>query len=166
MLTGRRFEKRDVTSSPCRTIRPSSGTSKPAIILSVVVLPQPLGPRSEKNSPSWIESVTSRTASCLPKRLLTPSRAIATLRSSGMRVESKPLCARSLFASGGSRVGLRRAEADSSARSALRPGGGLARRRGYPRVCLARHADRIRRAAARALGGQLDDRLGERQPRH
>ena len=81
MLTGRRFEKTDVTSFPCRKMRPSSGTSKPAIIRRVVVFPQPLGPSSEKNSPSRIASVTLRTASALPKRLLTSSRAIATLRS-------------------------------------------------------------------------------------
>ena len=52
MLTGRRFAETVVTSCRCRTMRPSSGTSKPAIIRSVVVLPQPLGPSSEKNSPS------------------------------------------------------------------------------------------------------------------
>ena len=33
------------------TIRPASGRSKPAIIRSVVVFPQPDGPSSEKNSP-------------------------------------------------------------------------------------------------------------------
>ena len=56
MFTGRRFEETVVTSCPCRRMRPSSGTSKPAIIRSVVVLPQPLGPSSEKNSPSPIAS--------------------------------------------------------------------------------------------------------------
>src|SRR5712691_558921 len=89
MLTGRRLGDTDVTSCPFNTMRPSSGTTKPAIIRRVVVLPQPLGPSSEKNSPSPIASVTSCTASTLPKRLLTPARAMATLRSSGMRVESK-----------------------------------------------------------------------------
>ena len=79
MLTGRRFAETDVTSRACKTIRPSSGTSKPAIILSVVVFPQPLGPSSEKNSPSPIDSVTSRTAATVPKPLLTLSRAIATV---------------------------------------------------------------------------------------
>ena len=55
MLTGRRFGDSEVTSWPCSRIRPSSGTSKPAIIRRVVVLPQPLGPSSEKNSPSRID---------------------------------------------------------------------------------------------------------------
>src|SRR5438105_8894326 len=85
MLTGRRFAGTDVTSWPSRTIRPSSGVSKPAIIRSVVVLPQPLGPSSEKNSPSSIARLTSRTAAAFPKRLPTPSSAIATLRSACMR---------------------------------------------------------------------------------
>src|SRR5919202_3884382 len=84
MFTGRRFGATDVTSRPCRTMRPWSGASNPAIIRSVVVLPHPLGPSSEKNSPSAISSVTSWTASTLPKRLLTRSTAIATLRCVGM----------------------------------------------------------------------------------
>src|SRR5438552_7364613 len=79
MLTERRLAETDVTSRACKTILPSSGTSKPAIILSVVVFPQPLGPSSEKNSPSPIDSVTSFTAATVPKPLLTPSRAIATV---------------------------------------------------------------------------------------
>ena len=69
---------RCVTSVPCEHDRPASGVSKPAIIRSVVVLPQPLGPSIEKNSPSAISSVTSSTAVWLPKRLLTPLSAIAT----------------------------------------------------------------------------------------
>src|SRR5712691_7720280 len=97
MLTGRRFGDTDVTSCPCKTMRPSSGTSKPAIIRRVVVLPQPLGPSSEKNSPSAMSSVTSCTASTLPNRLLTLSRAMATLGPSCIRVECKP---------GGHRFGL------------------------------------------------------------
>ena len=39
------------TSSPSSRMRPSVGDSKPAIIRSVVVLPQPEGPSMEKNSP-------------------------------------------------------------------------------------------------------------------
>ena len=37
---------------------PASGTSKPAIMRSVVVLPHPDGPSSEMNSPGWIVSDT------------------------------------------------------------------------------------------------------------
>src|SRR6476659_9237402 len=81
MFTGRRFENTDVTSSPWRRMRPSSGLSKPAIMRSVVVFPQPLGPSIEKNSPSPISSDTSSTATASPKRLLTLSSAIPTLGS-------------------------------------------------------------------------------------
>jgi len=58
----------------------------PPIIRSVVVFPQPLGPRIEKNSPSAISNVTSFTAVCVPNRLLTPVIAIATRPFSGRRV--------------------------------------------------------------------------------
>ncbi len=85
-----REDRRDVLV-PEGSSRPSSGTSNPAIIRSVVVFPHPLGPRSEKNSPSRIASVTSRTASASPKRLLTFSSAIAMLVSSAIPAESNPL---------------------------------------------------------------------------
>ena len=39
-------------SRPVSSTRPASGSSKPAIIRSEVVLPQPDGPSSEKNSPA------------------------------------------------------------------------------------------------------------------
>ena len=51
MLTLRWRGETQVTSSPSRITAPSLGSSKPAIIRSVVVLPQPLGPSIEKNSP-------------------------------------------------------------------------------------------------------------------
>ena len=44
------------------TMRPASGRSNPAIMRSVVVLPHPDGPSSEKNSPLPISSDTSSTA--------------------------------------------------------------------------------------------------------
>src|SRR4051812_13011937 len=78
MLTARLFAETVVTSAPCSTTRPLSGVSNPAIIRRLVVLPQPDGPSIEKNSPSRISSVTSSTAVWLPKRLLTPSSAMAT----------------------------------------------------------------------------------------
>src|SRR5215475_11534602 len=51
-----------VTSAPSRSTRPAVGCSKPAISRSVVVLPQPEGPRSEKNSPLETTRSTSSTA--------------------------------------------------------------------------------------------------------
>ena len=62
MLTGRLSGGSIVTSRPRSTIRPPVGSSKPPIIRRVVVLPQPDGPRSEKNSPAPISSDTSSTA--------------------------------------------------------------------------------------------------------
>ncbi len=48
-----------VTSSPSSRIFPEVGSSSPAIIRSVVVLPQPEGPSMTKNSPSSTVKVES-----------------------------------------------------------------------------------------------------------
>ena len=40
-----------MTSVPASSMRPASGSSKPAMSRSVVVLPEPEGPSSVKNSP-------------------------------------------------------------------------------------------------------------------
>jgi hypothetical protein len=50
------------TSAPSSRIAPSVGVSKPAIILRVVVFPQPDGPSIEKNSPDAMEKSASDTA--------------------------------------------------------------------------------------------------------
>ena len=47
---------------------PAVGAMKPAIIRSVVVLPQPLGPRKVTSSPSAMSSEKSATAVVEPKR--------------------------------------------------------------------------------------------------
>ena len=47
---------------PPMEIRPESGNPKPAIIRSVVVLPQPEGPSRVRNSPGRTSSLTSRAA--------------------------------------------------------------------------------------------------------
>jgi phosphoribosylamine--glycine ligase len=62
MLQRWKASQKNVTSPPCSRILPASGVSNPAIIRSVVVLPQPLGPSIEKNSPAWIEKVAPFTA--------------------------------------------------------------------------------------------------------
>ena len=46
-------------------------SAKPATMRSSVVLPQPEGPSSVKNSPSRISSETSSTARTVPKRACT-----------------------------------------------------------------------------------------------
>src|SRR6516225_4411786 len=86
------------TSLPSINILPLVGSSKPAIIRRVVVLPEPDGPSIEKNSPSYTSRSTPATAttgnvplesttfatrrpwSSSPKRLTTPSRRTATVR--------------------------------------------------------------------------------------
>ena len=69
----RRFTGTRVTSCPPISMRPASGITSPAIALSVVVLPQPDGPRSVTNCPAAISSVTSSTARWAPNALTTPS---------------------------------------------------------------------------------------------
>ena len=54
--------------------RPRVGSSKPPIIRSVVVLPQPDGPSSAKKLPRSISSERSSTATTSSKRFVTPSR--------------------------------------------------------------------------------------------
>src|SRR5215471_13918445 len=53
-------------SVPSRRIFPAVGRSKPAMRRSVVVLPQPEGPSSEKNSPASIETSIPSTAATSP----------------------------------------------------------------------------------------------------
>src|SRR3954451_18271629 len=59
--------RRMVTSSPSSRMRPPVGNSSPAIIRSVVVLPQPDGPSMTKNSPSATTKLESWTAMNDPK---------------------------------------------------------------------------------------------------
>ena len=51
-----------VTSLPPSVTWPALGSMKPATMRRVVVLPQPEGPSSTRNSPSAMPSETSRTA--------------------------------------------------------------------------------------------------------
>ena len=63
-------------SVPSSRISPAVGRSKPAIIRSVVVLPQPDGPSSEKNSPAAIVEVDPVDRDVTSsKRLVRPQRA-------------------------------------------------------------------------------------------
>src|SRR5688500_16632356 len=59
----RRSGGRVVKSCPPMRIRPSVGCTNPAIMRRVVVLPQPEGPRREKNSPSSMRRLRRLTAS-------------------------------------------------------------------------------------------------------
>ena len=71
MFTGRLSDGIPAMSCPSIRIWPSVGNSKPAIMRSNVVLPQPDGPSSTKNSPAMMSRLTLSTAVTLPKRLET-----------------------------------------------------------------------------------------------
>src|SRR5262244_123348 len=71
VLTSRLYGGSSAASLPPIKISPSSGCSKPAISRSEVVLPQPDGPRSDRNSPLCTLSVTASTAVSEPNRLVT-----------------------------------------------------------------------------------------------
>src|SRR5690242_19287361 len=88
MLVGRRLGFSSVTSRPPITNRPRDGLSNPPIILRVVVFPQPLGPRIDRNSPASTARETSRTAEYSPKHF-------STLTSSTERPPPRPLRAHS-----------------------------------------------------------------------
>ena len=59
------------TEAPLMLMSPSDGSSKPAIMRISVVLPQPDGPRIEKNDPLFTLNETLETAVSGPKCLLT-----------------------------------------------------------------------------------------------
>src|SRR4051794_7901516 len=62
-------------------IEPEVGCSKPAIIRREVVLPQPDGPSSDRNSPWYTSRSTSSTATTsVPNRLVTPRNWTSTGR--------------------------------------------------------------------------------------
>jgi hypothetical protein len=58
---------------------PLVGRSKPAMSRSVVVLPEPEGPSSEKNSPGAMVNVMPSTARTSPNRFSTLSSATAAV---------------------------------------------------------------------------------------
>ena len=66
MFTARLSGGSFVTSRPRSSTRPVVGYSNPPTMRSVVVFPQPDGPRSEKNSPATMSSETPSTATTSP----------------------------------------------------------------------------------------------------
>src|SRR5262245_59170 len=62
----RSYGLRRVSSSPASSMTPLVGSSKPAIIIRVVVLPEPLGPRNVRNSPRAISTLMPSTALTCP----------------------------------------------------------------------------------------------------
>lgn len=62
MLVGRWFAATPFMSRPSMRIVPDETSSSPAMVRSKVVLPQPEGPSSEKNSPARISRSMPRSA--------------------------------------------------------------------------------------------------------
>src|SRR5437763_3303713 len=92
MPIGRLLAARCVIFSPSSRILPSLGVSKPATIRKIVVLPQPLGPSSVRNSPCSTARLTWSTAVNRPKLLVISfSSRNATLSSFEQPVGSQPL---------------------------------------------------------------------------
>src|SRR5438552_9068424 len=78
----RALSRRQPRSRPPSSTRPALGESRPAIRLSSVLLPEPLGPRIATKSPAGMRRLTSRTAATdagpPPYCLLTSSSATVT----------------------------------------------------------------------------------------
>jgi hypothetical protein len=72
MLVGRWLGGTVDIGWPSMKISPLVGASKPASMRKSVVLPQPEGPSSEKNSPRPMSKSSSSTACTLPKCFDTP----------------------------------------------------------------------------------------------
>src|SRR5918995_2706143 len=73
-------------------MEPASGRSKPAINLSVVVLPQPLGPSSAVIRPASASRSKAYTARTAPKRLLRPRQLIAAVVVGGVVLVAIGVC--------------------------------------------------------------------------
>ncbi|OGN85390.1 MAG: hypothetical protein A2X23_08400 [Chloroflexi bacterium GWC2_73_18] len=85
MATSRSLGARSLTTrSPMRTV-PAVTSSSPAIMRRAVVLPQPLGPTSTRNSSFSMASERSLTAITSPKRLVTRSKVTVAISSSSIR---------------------------------------------------------------------------------
>ena len=92
----------ELTTRPSMLISPEVGFSKPAIIRSMVVLPQPEGPSRVMNSLSWNTSLNSFRTTTSPKALVTclmvmVDTVIYPLMSACNQMENSPLV--SLFSS-------------------------------------------------------------------
>ena len=73
MARSRFFGATSVTSSPLIRIRPEVTLSSPAVIRSAVVLPQPDGPSSTRNSAGATVRLSSCSTVTAPKDLLIAS---------------------------------------------------------------------------------------------
>src|ERR1043166_7643779 len=75
----RSFGGRSLTTSPPMEMLPEVTSSRPAIMRSVVLLPQPEGPTSTTNSLSAMSRLMLRTAGTSPKLLTTLRNATSAM---------------------------------------------------------------------------------------
>src|SRR4051812_17287266 len=78
-----------VTSLSPISTRPASGATKPAMIRSSVVLPEPDGPSRLVKDPLAKVAVMSSSTVVAPKRLATPARSTSVIGDSGPGKEGK-----------------------------------------------------------------------------
>ena len=91
MLTGRLYGLAYVTSSSPMWMVPSVGSSSPATIRSVVVLPQPDGPSSAKNDPDGMVRDRSSTATKVAEALRDPVQPQVLARGAGLARHQLPI---------------------------------------------------------------------------
>src|SRR5689334_18550770 len=91
MPTLRWFGRSAVTSLPSIRIAPEVGLSNPATIRSTVVLPQPEGPRSDRNSPPSMPRLnpltTTLTPNCLRTSLISRKAMLTPRPTSGLALQ-------------------------------------------------------------------------------
>src|SRR5215831_10062941 len=80
----RRSGGSSVTRCSPKWISPASGSSKPAMVLRVVVFPHPEGPSSAISSPSRTSRSRSSTATTLPKRFVRPLTAMTDIEAADL----------------------------------------------------------------------------------
>src|SRR5580704_5291650 len=124
MLTGRRWGGTAARSSPPSSTRPWSGVSNPARMRSRVVLPQPDGPSSAKNSPGKMSRLSRFTAGVPAKRLETAAK-----RTSGSPAASGPGLGRRLSCDVARSIGYLDAGRPRKVQSEFRPADRWPRRR-------------------------------------
>src|SRR6476659_1804316 len=119
-----------LTSSPASSIVPLVGSSKPAIIRSVVVLPDPEGPSIVKNSPGAISRSIPPTATTSPYFLVRPANRMSGFASMPVKLSGKARIARTKWTARISRAGVR-SETAHGAHNRVVPLSGQGRQRNH-----------------------------------
>src|SRR5258707_6382409 len=148
------------TRRPAMKISPALGCSKPAIMRSSVVLPQPEGPSRTSNSPSRMDRSTPSTASWSP-----PLKRLCSCRISTPAAVS-PMLSRSrsdrtMTSTGCSSTGAKNARLDERGKSADVTR--TKRRHLHVPAIIAHHRNQLVRRAEEVLPGLRDFDLRKRQ---